>query len=656
MEQQSQETGTRWQTARSFVAVLCSLLVAAPPALPSDQTKNGIKITGPTMGGGPFGGFLHQYQGHHVAPLNMANSPRLDQLIRGGIIYLSLQDAIALAIENNLDIQVQRYDPLIADADLLRAQSGGLLRGVPQGVQSGIGSAGQGVSGGALGQATTTSTSAAATTPAANVNGIISQLGPTTPNLDPVLTGFTGYSHSTSPETSTFLTGTTALISKSYLANFTLTQGFLTGTTAALSFDNRYLNQNATTNTLNPSWNATLDLTVSQQLLQGFGLAVNNRNIRISRNEQKTSELTFDEQLISTISNIVGLYWDLVSYNENVRYARQNLALSQQTYSDNKKQVEIGTLAPIEITRAEAEVAAREQDVTVAETNELQQETIIKNALSKNGVASPEVAAAHVVPIDKIQVPEKDNLPPLADLVATALKTRPELEQSRLNLDNNRIQLEGLHNALLPTVTAVGEMTNIGQSGQVYPPGVQRLGPPDAYFVGGYGTALGQAFRRNFPDYNIGAQWNVTFRNRSAQADYTYNQLTLRQSEISVQKQQNQVMVDVQNAKIGVQQARSRYQAAVKQRILEQQTLDAEQKKYKLGASTLILVIQTQRDLALAESNEVAAASAYQKATVSLQVATGQVLTSYKVDIGDARNGIVREAPSQLPANLPKPQ
>jgi outer membrane protein len=656
MKQQTQETGTRWQAARRFIAVLCSLLVAAPPALPSDQTKDGIKITGPTMGGGPFGGFLHEYQGHHVAPVNMSDSPRLDQLIRGGIIYLSLQDAIALAIENNLDIQVQRYDPLIADADLLRAQSGGLLRGVPQGVQNGIGSAGQGVSGGALGQATTTSVSAAATTPAANVNGIISQLGPTTPNLDPVLTGFTGFSHSTTPETSNFLTGTSALISKTYLANFTLTQGFLTGTTAALSFDNRYLNQNATTNTINPSWNATLDLTVSQQLLQGFGLAVNNRNIRISENEQKTSDLTFQEQLIATISNIVGLYWDLVSYNENVRYARQNLALSQQTYSDNKKQVEIGTLAPIEITRAEAEVAAREQDVTVAETNELQQETIIKNALSKNGVASPEVAAARVVPIDKIQVPEKDNLPPLADLEATALKTRPELEQSRLNLDNNKIQLEGLHNALLPTLTAVGELTNIGQSGQVYAPGVRKLGPPDPYFVGGYTTALAQAFRRNFPDYNIGAQWNVIFRNRSAQADYIYNQLTLRQAELSTQKQKNQVLVDVQNAMIGVQQARSRYLAAVKQRILEQQTLDAEQKKYKLGASTLILVIQTQRDLALAESNEVTAASAYQKAVVSLQVATGQVLSSYKVDIGDARNGVVRKGPSPLPANLPKPQ
>ncbi len=655
MEKLKPEIGTHWRTVRSFVAVLCSLLLMAPPALPSDQTKDGITIQGPTMSG-PLGGLLHEYQGHQVAPLNLLNSPRLDQLIRGGIIYLSLQDAIALAIENNLDIQVQRYDPLIADADLLRSQSGGLLRGVPQGVQNGIGSAGQGVSGGALGAATLTSVSAASATPAANVNGIISQLGPTTPNLDPVLTGFTGFSHSTSPETSNFLTGTSALISKTYLANFTLTQGFLTGTTAALSFDNRYLNQNATTNNVNPSWNATLDLTVSQQLLQGFGLAVNNRNIRISENERRTSDLTFRMQLIATISNMVGLYWDLVSFNENVRYARQNLALSQQTYSDNKKQVEIGTLAPIEVTRAEAEVAAREQDVTVAETNQLQQETIIKSALSKNGVAAPEVASARVVPIDKIHVPETDNLPPLADLVATALKTRPELEQSRLNLDNNRIQLQGLNNALRPTLTAVGELTNIGQSGQVYAPGAQRFGPPSPFFVGGYGNALAQAFRRDFPDYNIGAQWNVIFRNRSAQADYVYNQLTLRQSELSAQKQKNQVMVDVQNAMIGVRQARSRYQAAVKQRVLEQESLDAEQKKYRLGASTLILVIQTQRDLAQAESNEVTAASAYQKATVSLEVATGQVLTAYKVDVDDARQGVVKQGPSEPPVTAPAPQ
>ncbi len=642
------------KTAQSMVAVLCALLMAAPPALPSDRTEDGITIHAPS-GGGPFGAFLHQYQGKTVAPLNLANSPRIDQLIHGGIIYLSLQDAVALAIENNLDINVQRYGPLIAEADLLRAQSGGLLRGVPASVQNGAFSAGQGVNGGALGAATTGGTTGGSTGPAANVNGVISQLGPTTPNLDPVLQGFAGFLHSTAPETSTFLTGTSSLISESRLANFTLTQGFLTGGQASLSFDNRYLTQNATTNNLNPSWNVTLDLTVTQNLLQGFGYAVNNRNIRISENELKTSSLTFQEQLISTISNIVNLYWDLVSFNETVRYARQNLALSQKTYDDNKKQVEIGTLAPIEITRAEAEVAARQQDVTVAETNVLQQETIIKNALSKNGVATPDVAEARIVPTDKIRIPDSDNLPSLHELVQTALKTRPELEVTRLNVDNSRIQIEGLHNGLLPIVTGFGELTNHGQSGQIYAPGVAGpSGQPNPYFVGGYTTSLAQAFRRNFPDYNVGAQWTVTFRNRAAQADYTYNQLTLRQSELSAQKQQNQVLVDVQNAMIGVQQARARYLAAVKQRILQQETLDAEQKKYKLGASTIILVIQTQRDLAQAESNEVTAASAYQKAKVSLEVSTGQVLSSYHVDIDDAKKGVVRQGPSAPPSEAPK--
>ncbi len=642
------------RTAQQFLAMLGVLLMAAPPALPSDKTEDGITIHSPT-GGGPARGFLHWYQGRRVDPVNLTDTGRLDGLLRAGNIYLSLQDAIAIALENNLDIAVQRYGPLVADEDLLRAQSGGVLRGVAQSVQNGINSAGQGVNGGALGNASGTTTSGGGAG-ANNVNGIISQLGPTTPNLDPILQGFFGYFHQTSPQTSTFLTGTTSLISQTDIYNTTLTQGFLSGANASLSYDNRYLNQNSIRNNINPSWNVALDLTVTQHLLQGFGFAVNNRNIRISRNEIRISDLVFREQVISTVANIVQLYWDLVSFNENVRYANQNLALSQKTYQDNKKQVDIGTLAPIEITRAEAEQAAREQDVTVAETNVLQQETIIKNALSRNGLASPEVAAARIIPTDKIRVPDSDNVPPLPDLFDVAMKNRLELEQTRLNVDSNKIQIEGLKNGLLPTVDAFGELTNNGQTGQIFQQGVQGgAGLPDPYFVGGYGGAAAQAFRRNFPNYAIGVQYNIPLRNRSAQADYAYNNLTLRQSQLSMQKQINQVRVDVQNAAIGVQQARARYLTAVKQRVLQEETLDGEQKKYKLGASTTFNVIQAQRDLAQAQSNEVAAASQYEKATVSLQVATGQVLSAYHIDMGEARNGKVGRLSELPPVEAPKP-
>lgn len=637
------------KTAQRYLALFCAFLLAVP-AFSQEKVENGISVQAPP-GGGVFGWATHTYRGSEVAPVSLTNTPRLEALIRGGNLYLSLQDAVALAVENNLDIYVQRYGPLIAEQDLQRAESGGVLRGVSQSVQQGAAGVGQGVSSGALGSATGGAT--AASSSASSVNGIITQLGPTTPNLDPVLQGFYGYFHTSTPETSTFLTGTNSLVTKAPMANVSLTQGFLTGGTAVLSFDNRWVNQNSPYNALNPSSSVLLDLTVSQNLLQGFGISVNNRNIRISRNEVKVSNLVFEEQVINTVSNIVNLYWQLVSLNDTVKYAKQNLAVSDKTYSDNKRQVEIGTLAPIEITRAEAEVAARQQDLTVAVTNVLQQETIIKNALSRNGVASLTVAAARIVPTDRIRVPQDDNVAPLAELFDVALKHRPELEQSRLNLQNSKISIEGLKNGLLPTVTAFGELTNNGLSGKVN--GGSLVGPPDSYFVGGYGTALAQAFRRNFPNYDAGVNYSFTLRNRSARADYTYNTLQLRQSEIALQKQLNQIGVDVQNARIGVEQAFVRYQAATKQKALQEETLEGEQKKLKLGASTIFLVIQAERDLAQAQSNEVTAASQYQQAQVSLQLATGQILPTYHVDLAQAHQGAVAEPPSPIPAEAPQP-
>lgn len=623
------------------MAVLCAVLAAAPMLPAQEQAGTGITISGPPSGG--LRGLITPYRGRTVAPVDLTDSSRLDSLMRAGNIYLSLQDAIALALENNLDIAVQRYGGLIAQQDVLRAESGGLLRGVTQSVQAGPSGGGQGVSSGVLGSAATSGGGSSS----ANVNGVITQLGPTTPNLDPVLQGFVNLSHTTSPQTSTFLTGTTSLINQQKSANFSVTQGFLTGGQGVLSFSNSFLNQNSFQNQINPSAATSLDLTISQHLLQGFGFAVNNRNIRIARNELPISDIVFKEQVISTVSSIISLYWQLVSFNENVAFAKQNLALSQKTYEDNKKQVEIGTLAPIEIVRAEAEVAAREQDLTVAQTNVLQQETIIKNALSKHGVANPAVAEARIVPTDRIHVPEKEDIPALKDLLSFALNNRPELPQTRYNLENSRIGLVGQKSGLLPTVDVYGELTNHGQSGEVNP--LNSSGQPDAFFVGGYGTALGQVFRRNFPDYQYGVQANVILRNRAAQADYVYNQLQLRQSELGQQKQINQVGVDVRNALIGVEQARAQYQAAVKQRVLQEQTLDAEQKKYALGASTVFLVIQAQRDLAQAQSNEVTAESNYQQARLNLEVATGNLLNAYHVNIDEAKAGRVKAPPSPVP-------
>jgi outer membrane protein len=647
------------QRIQSLVATLCLCLLVAPLSPAQDRQ---IVINEPQ--GGRFSSLRRPYEQRNVAPIDLSNSNRLEALLRAGKIYLSLQDAIALALENNLDIALERYGPLQAEADLLRAKAGGLLRGVPASVQNGPSSVGGNflLGSGGGGGSTTSSTGSSG-----GVNGVITQLGPTTPNFDPVLQGSIGWQHQTTPQSNVFSYGTTALVATNKSYNFTLTQGFSTGANAQLSYNNFNTAQNSGRFDINPYTNSSLDLIVSQPLLQGFGIALNRREITIAQNNVRVEDFVFKQQVIATVSNVITLYWNLVSLNAAVKVARESLSVSEKLFNDNKKQVEIGTLAPIEIVRAEAEVAARQQDLTVAETNVLEQETIIKNALSRTGVASPSLAEARIMPTDSIKMPEVEAVQPVQDLVDEALGARPELAQSRINLENAQISLKGSRNGLLPTLNGFAELTNHAQAGSInslpvlgangLPTGFVRgptcpstvCQPVNGFFVGGYGTVLGQLFGRDFPDYRVGVNLNIPIRNRAAQADYVRDQLNLRQSQLNLQKQINQIRVDVQNSLIALQQARARYQAAVKQRVLEEQTLDAEQKKYALGASTIYLVIQTQRDLATAQSSEVNALSQYSQARVNLDVATGDILKVNDINIDEALKGVVKRPPAELP-------
>jgi outer membrane protein TolC len=467
------------------------------------------------------------------------------------------------------------------------------------------------------------------------------------------------WGHFTSPQTTTFLTGTTSLITRSKVYNLGVQQSFLTGTTAQLGYNNNIAQSNNLRNDFNPVTSANMELVVSQRLLQGFGVAINNRNIRIAKNNIRVADLVFKQQVINTVANVIGLYWDLVAFYEDVAVRRQALALAERLYNDNKKQVEIGTLAPIEVVRAEAEVAAREQDLTTAETNVLQQETILKNAISRNGLASPTITEVRIMPTDRIRMPDVEPVQPIQDLSSRALESRPELAQTQIQLDNSRIALRGTKNALLPSVDAFVSLRNRGQAGAISDlPVVDPItgnllprdpGAVDGFFLGGYGTVLRQLFGRSFPDYSAGFQLNIPLRNRAAQADYTNAQLNLRQGELQYQRQINAVRVDVQNALIALQQARARYQAAEKNRMLQEQTLDAEQKKYALGASTVYTVIQYQRDLAAAESSRVQALAAYARARTQLDLATGQTLQANNILIEEAEKGSVSTPPSPLP-------
>ena len=474
------------------------------------------------------------------------------------------------------------------------------------------------------------------------------QSGITLPTLDPVLSGSYQYQHTSAPQSSTVVTGTNVLINKNDLGQFTYSQGFLTGTNVSLGYTDSLLDSNSTRNLLNPYHSDALTLNVTQHLLQGFGFAVNKRNIEIARNNRELADLQFKQQVIITAASAMTLYWDLVSFNDDVKAKQESLAYNERLFNDNKKQVAIGMLAPIEVIRAEAAVASSQQDLILSQTRVLQQETILKDFLSRNGVASPTVEQAHVIPTDRITVPEVEAIQPYQDLVAQALTGRPELAMARISINNAKINLRGSRAELLPTVDAFGNLANNGLAGAINTLSSTPV-PLGNSLLGGYGSVLSQVFDRNFPNYSLGVQVNIPLHNRIARADYVLDQVTERQQELSLLMAEKQVRVDVQNAIIGLQQARATYQSAVKQRVLEEQTLDAEQKKLNLGASTVFNVILVQRDLATAQSAEVAALSNYSKARVQLDFATAQTLANNNISIAEAFQGEIKRPPSALP-------
>lgn len=628
---------------KAFLSLLCCCLVLSGPLA---SAQNAIRVEPPKGG---LGWLTRPYRAPTVPDVNLNNSERLERLIRSGNLYLSAQDVIALALENNLDIEIQRYGPLMTREVTQRAEAGGLLRSVGVGVIQGPQSVDlTGVNVAASGGATTTAGASSAS------GGVLTQLGPTIPSLDPQLFLYGNFSHATSPESNTVVTGTTALIYDSRQYQAQLYKYNELGTYFQLTYSSSYNKFNSLFFNLNPYDSATLDFQVSQNLLQGFGRAVLARNIRVSKNNEKVSDLQFKQQVITTISAVLNLYWDLVSFYQDLKARKDELATAQALFDDNKKQVQIGTLAPIEVTRAEAQVYSSQQDLLVSQTDLLQQEMVLKNALSRNGVASPLLAEVHVIPLDTIQVPEKDELKPIDDLVQEALARRVELAQARINVESTKIGLVAIKNELKPTLQVFADVADNGLSGapNFLAPGEVQSVP---YLTGGYSNVLAQIFRRNFPNYSAGLSLSIPLRNRSAQADYATSALQLRQTELTLQKQVNQIRVDVQNAVIGLRQARVRYDSAVKARILQQQTLDADKKKYSLGASTVFQVVTDQQSLAAAESTETQGLANYSHARIAFDEALGTTLEVNHISTDEALSGRVARV-SVLPANLPVPE
>jgi outer membrane protein TolC len=623
--------------AKGGTVLIILSLCASPPA------QEALNLRPPT---GELGFLSNPYRAGTVPAIRLQNSRRFASLIRSGNLYLSARDVVALAIENNVDVEIQRYGPLLAQKVLLRAKAGGALRSVGQGVAAGPQSVSlQGVS---L-NATTTNLSAGAGV--SSGGGIVTQLGPTIPSFDPTVQVFTNFTHTTSVQSNTLLTGTPALISSTRVLQSQYVQNFDFGLMGQLTYSSVHIGLNSQFFNLNPYTQGFLDLQLTQNLLQNFGRAVTGRNIRVQRNNVKVSMLQFQQQLITTISAALNLYWDLVSFHADVNARLREVGTAQQLLDDNRKQVQIETLAPIEITRAESQLYTSRQDLLTAQTNLMQQEAILKNYLSRNGIVEAGLANLHLVPLDHFEIPAQEPERPLEDWINEALQRRVEVREARLNLESNEMNLVGIKSSLKPTLQVFAELTNNGLSGR--PTALGLLEPGIGDLSGGYGNLLSQIARRAYPNYSAGISLNIPLRNRAAQADYATSLLEIRQNQLTLRKNINQIRVDVQNDLVGLKQARARYEAAKKARELQEQTLAGDQRRYQLGAALVFQVVTDQRDLASAESTEVQSMANYTHTRIALEQALGTTLEVNHVSVEEALHGTVSQ-PSALPEELPK--
>jgi outer membrane protein TolC len=601
---------------------------------------------------------LAPYTARHVAPPNLANTPRIDQFLHDGKLYISMNDAVALALENNLDIAIARYNLNIADTDVWRAKAGSSILGVNSGVVQNTPGGGVGGLGAQVGsgQGGTSVAAGGAGTGAGGL--VVSTLGsgPLITSFDPILTGTLQIDHEGINCSSPFCGNS----QNTTTANFAYTQGFQWGTNMAVAFNNNRIASNNEFNELTPALSSNFQFKLTQHLLQGFGFAPNTRFIQIAKNNREISDVAFRLQITTTVDQIENMYWDLVYAYENVRVQKEQLAFAQKTLSDNQKQVEIGTLAPIEVVRAQSTVASNQQTLTLALTNLELQQLLMKNALSRT-LVDPTLADAEVIPTSTMELPAQEPIVPTQDLVNDALSHRPELAEQRINLSNTEISNKAIRSALLPSVdlfayyggAGLGGNANIGYVCNQEPAfcGIPNYTAPPPV---SYSATLNQLVNSTAPDKGIGVSLNIPLRNRAGQATQVRSEFEYRQAQLRIQQIENQVRIEVRNAQFGVQQNRASVASAQAAVDLARQSLDAEQKKYALGASTSTLVLQNQAAMTQAEVTLVSAKALYEKAEVELDRAIGLLLDHAGILIADAERGQVTHTPN-IPHVAPRP-
>jgi outer membrane protein len=611
--------------------------------------KEGGEIVPPRRGFFDFGAPYHTKTppAFYIGPAERAAS-----LVRDSAIHLSLYDAISLAIESNLDVEVARYNLSIAGTETRRAQGGGNLRPIDLSVSespTGVGGPGSPLLNSAAASVTPSAPTINDLTSLNELTEVQSSLsvlgtssysaGPPLPVLDASLVGqntFFQRSNSATLAASTLPATTSTL--NFVTANYAVVQGFGTGTQVEVDLTNAAQVLYGNHGTLDPFSMPNTSVTLTQPLLRGFGRDVNLRYLRIARIDEKISRLGFYQQLISTVYGISRLYYDLVSLNENVQVKRENLTAARKLLEDDKAQLEQGTLAPLDVTQAQALVTSSELDLIQAEGLVRQQEVILKSQLSRRGTADPALAHFPIVPTDAIIVPEKDDLQPVEALTAEAMTTRPDLAEAALQVESGRISVNASQNEVRPELDVIANFQTRGSSelpfGIVGTPGTGLIASPADLGIAGLNLSR---------VYQAGIQFNLPLRNRAAQADAARDMLQLRQAQARTQQVENEVREEVENALIALQTARTALQAASESRVYQDQLVKAETDRLSVGASTNFLVVQQESYLAQARSTEVAARSVWIKARVALDRAVGDLLEKNNISFDDSVRG-------QLPA------
>jgi outer membrane protein len=648
--------------------LLCGQDVPAAPmpqTVPASAQPQAVHLQDYSKPRSAFPHFLQPYQPQEVAQPNLGNSPRIDSLMRDGKIYLSIDDAVALALENNLDIDIARYNLNIADTDYLRAKSGANILGVNAGIVQNTPGGGVGGLGGTVGSGTG-GTTVAPSGVGTGTNGLVSStlgIGSTITSFDPVVTSTLQLDKDDTESTSA-----PSLIpvvgQNTYTANFAYMQGFQWGTALSVGFNNSHIATNSPESMLAPEVNSNFQFRITQNLLQGFGSLPNQRFIRIAKNNREISDVAFRLQIITTVDQIEDMYWDLVYAYENVRVQQEALTYAQKALTDTKQQAQVGTAPPIQVVSAQSTVSTDEQNLILAQNNLELEKLLVKNALSRS-IEDPTLAEADVIPTSTMQVPEQEAVIPIQDLITDALDHRAELAESRIDLNSRDLSSKAVRNAMLPTLDAFAYYGGSGVGGNLAVPACTvtitsecyvALPPPYANSkTVGYGGTLNQLVNSTAPDKGVGLTLNIPLRNREAQANQVRAELEYRQAQVRLHQLENQVRIEVRNAQFDVKQNRAAVQAAQYAVDFARQTLDADQQKLKVGLTTTTAILQDASVLTTSESNLVSAKAAYEKSRVELDRATGLLLDHSGIDIADATRGQVKRQP-RVPYVIPRPE